>query len=512
MRLKSWRWLAALGVAVTLGAGLLSTAPGAAAAAGSSLIVLEPATTGGTWSNLDPLTDTTAAANWDILNPIYGELFEEGPGGKIVPDLATGYKVVDNGLEVDITLRPGVTFSDGTPFNAAAVVFNFQRDLNKTAACLCLENFGAVSSVNAIGNDEVALHLSQVDPAIIDAFIAEAPDWIVSPSALSKLGAQAFSLTPVGAGPFTVTSDTPNSKLVLAANPHYWQAGYPKVAHLTFTSVGSDTSALEAMQAGQGQIYASLTSVSSLATAKSSFEVVPVPATETDSVNLNPTTAPFNNILAREAIYYATDAATINKAILDGTGTVSESPTGPGDLFWTPTVPGYRTYNPAKAKALVKQLGGISFTLSTIQTPVYVPLVEAYKSLWAQVGINATISFLTIPQIVKETENGTMQAIATQVGSFDPALLPGLGASYSSTGPFSLVKDKTLDGLIDTANTQSNRGEEGQDYQKIFSYLNQQAYAPFLFTSNAWRVQTKSVGGIPANVAEVAWQDVTVGS
>jgi peptide/nickel transport system substrate-binding protein len=497
-------------VALVVGLALTITVPRASAAPSGSLVVLEPATTGGTWNNLDPLSDTTAAANWDVLNPIYGELFEEGPNGTIVPDLATGYKMTAGGTEVDITLRPGVTFSDGTPFNAAAVIFNLQRDLNKTAACLCLENFSAVSSETAVGNDEVVLHLSHPDPAIIDAFIAEAPNWIVSPTALQKMGPTAFALTPVGAGPFTVTSDVPNSKLVLAANPHYWQAGDPKVQSLTFTSVGSDTSALQAMQAGQGQIYATLTSVSSLATAKKSFVVASVPSTETLSINLNPNTAPFNNILAREAIYYAIDPAAVNKALFDNTGIVSEAPSGPGDLFWNPKVPGYRAYDPAKAKALVKQLGGLHFTLSTIQTPVYTPLVTAYKSLLAEVGIQASLSFLTIPQIVKETENGTMQSIATQVGSFDPSLLPGLGASYASTGPFSLVKDKALDALIDAAASQPNKTKEGQDYQQLYSYLNQKAYAPFVLAAPAWRVQTKAVGGIPANTAEVEWQNVSV--
>jgi peptide/nickel transport system substrate-binding protein len=499
----------ALVATVFLGSSSALLTPSAASAAPTgSLTVLLPATTGGTWNTLDPLTDTTAAANWDVLNPIYGELFEEGSNGKIVPDLASGYTVSKSGLEVDITIRQGVTFSDGSPFNAAAVVFNFQRDFNKTAACLCLENFSAVSSVSALGANQVALHLSHPNPAIIDAFIAEAPNWIVSPTALAKLGATAFAATPVGAGPFTVVSNTPNSKLVLAANPTYWQKGYPKVANLTFTSVGSDTSALQAMQAGQGDVYSSLTSVSSLATAKSSFVVQTIPSTETLSVNLNPNTAPFNNIKAREAIYYATNPAAINKALFGNQGLISQAPSGPGDLFWTPTVPGYRTYNLAKAKALVKQLGGLSFTLSTIQTPTYTPLVTAYKSLWAAAGINVTLGFLTIPQIVKETENGTMQSIATQVGSFDPSLLPGLGASFSSTGPFSLVKDKKLDTLITTATSEPNKLKEGQDYQKIYSYLSQQAYAPFVLAAPSWRVTTKSVTGIPTNIAEVPWQDV----
>ncbi|MCL2395092.1 MAG: ABC transporter substrate-binding protein [Acidimicrobiaceae bacterium] len=511
MFLKSkWRWVATATAVAALGSWSVATVPAASAAGSGSLNVLLPGVTGGTWNTLDPLTDATAAANWDVLNPIYGELFEQGSNGKIVPDLATGYKISDGGLKVTIDLRPGVTFSDGTAFNAAAVVFNLKRDLDPKAACLCLENFSAVTSESAAGPHKVVLNLSHPDPAIIDAFIWEAPNWIISPTAFAKEGAKNIGMKPVGAGPFTVTQAIPNTKLALTANPHYWQAGYPKVKNLTFTSVNSDASALQAMQAGNGEVYTALTSVTNLASAQKSFTVAKIPSTSTLSINLNPRIAPFNNIKAREAIYYATDAAAINKTLFNNTGLISETPSGPGDLYFADKVPGYRNYDLAKAKALVKQLGGLKLTLSSIPTPVYTPLVTAYKSLWAAAGIDATLQFLTIPQIVKETENGTMQAIATQAGSFDPALLPGLGAWYSSKGPFSLVRDPALDKLIDTAASDTKPSKAATDYKKIYSYLNQKAYTPFVLAAPSWRVQSKAVTGIPANVTEVPWQDVAV--
>jgi peptide/nickel transport system substrate-binding protein len=500
---------AATATAPVLLLGAVGLGAGTASAATSSLTVLEPSATTGAWTGLDPATDTTSAENYDYLNSIFGELFEQGPHGTIVPDLATGYKIVDGGLEVDITLRPGVNFTDGTPLNAAAVVSNFNRDFAKSTACLCAENFSAVTSTTAVGNDEVVLHLSHPDTAIIDAFIAEAPNWIVSPTALAKMGESAFSQNPVGAGPFEVVTDTANTTLVLKANPNYWQKGFPKLSNLTFTSVGSDTSGLEALQAGSGQVYMGLTLPNVLAEAKKSFSVATAPATETLSVNLNPQIKPFNNILAREALYYATDAQAINKAIDAGTGTISESPTGPGDLFYSPKVPGYRAYDPAKAKALVKQLGGLSFTLSTINSPIYAPVVQAEASEWHAVGIDAKINLVSLPTIVKMTGEGSIQALATQIGSFNPSLLPGLAFSFASTGPFSLVKDKTLDGLINTANVEPVQAKEGQDYKAIFSYLNQKAYAPFLFTSNKFDIYNKSVQGITGAIPEIDWQAVS---
>jgi peptide/nickel transport system substrate-binding protein len=503
LKLVATTWLGVLALGVTVVSGTA-----ASAAPSGSLTVLEPSATYGAWNGLDPATDTTSAENFDYLNSIYGELFEQGPNGQVVPDLATGYKVTDGGLEIDIDLRPGVTFTDGTPFNAAAVVSNFTRDFAKSTACLCATNFAAVTSTTAVNNDEVAMHLSHPDTAIIDAFFAEAPNWIVSPTALAKMGEAAFAQNPVGAGPFEVVTDTPNTTLVLKANPNYWQKTAPKVSNLTFTSVSSDTSGYEALTAGSAQVYMSLTTPSVLDQAKKSYNVTTAPATETLSVNLNPNVAPFNNILAREAIYYATDPAAINKAILAGTGTVSESPTGPGDLFWSPKVPGYRAYDLAKAKAIVKQLGGLSFTLSTIASPIYQPIVEAESSEWSQAGIKAKISLDSISTIVKLTGEGSIQALATQIGSYNPALLPGLSFSFASTGPFSLVKDPALDKLITAANAATTQAQEGSDYKGIFSYLNEKAYAPFLFTSNKFDIANKSVTGITGSIPEVDWQNV----
>jgi peptide/nickel transport system substrate-binding protein len=484
------------------------SATAASAEPSGSLTVLEPSSTFGTWNGLDPATDSTANENYDFLNAIFGELFEQGPNGQVVPDLATGYKVVDNGLEVDISLRPGVDFTDGTPFNAAAVVTDLTRDLAPSTACVCAQNFSAVTSVTAAGDHEVVLHLSHPDTAIIDAFFAEAPNWIGSPTALAKMGETAFELDPVGAGPFEVVSDTINSKLSLKANPTYWQKGLPKVSTLTFTDVSSDISGYQALESGAGQAYVDLTTLSVLKQAKETLNAVTVPATATYSVNLNSRTAPFNNILAREAIYYATDPAAIDKAIFSDTGTLSESPTAPGDLFWTPKVPGYRAYDLAKAKALVKQLGGLSFTLSAISSPVYQAFSEAEESEWNQAGIKATIALDTLPELIQKTKTGSLQALVTDVGGYNPALVPGLSFYFGSTGTASMTTDPTLDGLIAAAEAQPNQTEAAAMYRNIFSYLNQKAYAPFLFTDNSFDIADKSVTGISGNIPEVDWQDV----
>src|ERR1700728_5451527 len=110
------------------GATPSSSATGAPVA-GGSITVLESTGYAGAWSTLDPAENKEGAATQDFMTAIYGQLFELGSGGKIIPDLAAGYTYSPDAKTVTITLRTGVKFSDGTPFNAQAVAYNWNRDL-----------------------------------------------------------------------------------------------------------------------------------------------------------------------------------------------------------------------------------------------------------------------------------------------------------------------------------------------------------------------------------------------
>jgi peptide/nickel transport system substrate-binding protein len=473
-----------------------------------SLTVLELGATYGAWSSLDPLTNQTAGIDHDFMNAIYGELFQRAPDGGIAPDLATGYRTSSNRRTIRISLRAGVRFSDGSPFDAKAVVFNLRRDLAKPAACSCLQNFAAVSGVTAAGKTTVLIRLRHPDPSIIYAFIDAAPNWIISPTSLRRMGTRMFGLRPVGAGPFMVVDDVLSSRLTLTRNPSYWQRGRPLLNSLTFLSVNDDQSAYDAMLAGQAQVYMDFGTPTLLAKMRSHFATIPQPATETEAVNLNPRSVPFHSRLAREAIYYATDPRSINTHIFQSAGHISQAPGGPGDLFWNPRVAGYRRYDPTRARQIVKQLGGLSFTLTVLNSPIQLSIVEALQSEWREVGINARLAVVTIPQAIEATQDGSIQALDTLVGSYDPSLLPGIAASYASTGPFSLVKDPVLDKLIARAGMQPRSPEARRLYQDISGYLSRQAYAPYLFTASLWNVVDRSVTGIKPGDAEVAWEDV----
>lgn len=479
---------------------------------GGSLTVLENSADFDWPTGLDPATDTEAGANAPYFDAIYGDLFVQGSGTKVVGGLAKGYSISDGGKTVTISLRKGMTFQDGTPFDAKAVAFNIRRDLEPKYACACRPDF-PVSSVTTPDSTTVVLHLSHVFAPIMEAFVDSPPNWIVSPTALSKMGEKAFAAKPVGAGPFEVVSDQTNYELKLKKFPGYFQKGHPYLSSLTYETIGDDESAYEALLTGQGQVYQGLTTQSLKVKAQKSFTVTPAALTEPYVIQLNTAIAPFNNILAREAIYYATNVSAIDKGVANNAYPITESPTGPAGLFYEPKVPGYRTYDLAKAKALVQQLGGLTVTLGTINETQEVAIDEALSSQWAQAGIKTTLDSYGLEPLISAFKSNKWQAMLQSTGALDPALGLGLSARFASNAPFTGIHDPALDKLINEGSSTVSMSARAKIYKQAFAYIAQKAYAPFLFTAPLFYTvvkKTVSGPGLTTSAPQISWADVYV--
>jgi peptide/nickel transport system substrate-binding protein len=506
--------VAALFVALTASSLVAGGATANAAGApksGGTMTVLESSDAASWASGLDPATDTSDLADAPFMNAIYGQLFEQGNNGAAVPELATSYAFSNGAKTLTIHLRQGVKFSDGTPFNASAVAFNIRRDLDPKNACICDSSF-PVSTVTTPDAHTVVLNLTKPFSPVVDAFPGEAPNWIASPTALSKMGETTFANTPVGAGPFEVVSDTVNSVLALKKNPTYWQTGHPYLDGLTFKSVGTDENGYEAVVANSAQMAENVATESLIPPASKQLQITEVTGRmAVGAVQLNTTVAPFNNIKAREAIYYATDAGAISKALSSGQGKVIESPSLPGNPFYQPTVPGYRTLDLAKAKALVTQLGGLSVDLGTPNGAAQ-ELSVALQSEWAAAGIKVNLTvFPSIVPLLDAYKANTWQALSQGAGGINPA--NGTGGSYwryYSTGPFTGIKDPKLDALINAAAATTSTAKQVSIYKQIDKYLSDNALLPFLYLAPLHNLASKSAQGpgVSTPLEFPKWQDV----
>jgi peptide/nickel transport system substrate-binding protein len=484
--------------------------------AGGSITVLEGKGYSGDWPyGFDPATNVDAIPNQDMMEAIYGQLFMLGPGGKIEPDLATGYSFSPDAKTVTITLRQGVKFSDGTPFNAQAVLYNWNRDFGPLAVKAGISPTWPVARTNqkdptstpvkgayaATGPYTLVIHQAIPNAAFINQLFDTIPTWIGSPAAVQKMGELAFAKNPVGAGPFVVESDTYSNQVVVKRNPTYWQAGRPYLDQITFKTVGTDETALETMLAGGAQVYGGLGETALINEAEQHFQVLDQPGTSPYDLQLNTAIPPFNNPKAREAIYAATDFSPILAHIFGNRYPVVEGFTGPGGICYQQHVPGYQGYNPTLAKQLVQQSGldKVTINLGTISSSqVAVETTQALETEWAAVGIKATLQSYVLNSLIQAFEKNSgkwWQSMVQTAGAFDPAGGIGVSFRFSSASPFSGVHDPHLDTLLNQAQGSTSLPTRCNYYHQAQEYIAKNFYGPFYFSLDPTNVSAKGIGG-----------------
>ncbi len=491
---------------------------------GGSLTVLEDEAFAGSYpTGLDPATNTTGGANISQMQAIYGGLFlltanPDGSNARVVPNQAESYDFSDGGRTLTIRLRDGIEFHDGTPLDAEAVAWNFRR--NVKASCTCNPMWPLVEK-NAITTPDrltVRIRFSRPDSSAINSFPVSNVNWTASPTAVKKMGADKFKIMPVGAGPFEVVRNQLSSILVLERNPDYFKEGMPYLDRLTFKSIGGDQPAYQALQAGQAQVYEGMSTTPLIAEAQSNSElqVTMAPPTSPYVVQLNTSAPPFDNRLARLAIYHATDFEAIGKGLFDGKYPVSESFTGPGGLFHHKDVQGYPEYDLQKAKDLVRQLGGLTVNLGTLGNYTATQVLTALETQWEEAGIKVNTDSWQLSSLIQEFESGKWQAMLQTAGAWDPAAGVGVGFRFSSTAPFSGVQDPKLDELFAQAEAAQSMSQRDELYQQAAEYIAEQAYAPFGLAFGTANVAVDGVYGpglttkIPALVVDpgIHWDRV----
>jgi peptide/nickel transport system substrate-binding protein len=517
-----------------------SAQPAAAAKAGGSITVLESSGYSGAWSTLDPAQNKEGAATQDFMTAIYGQLFELGAGGKIVPDLATGYTFSPDAKTVTITLRQGVKFTDGTPFNAQAVYYNWERDLGTVAIKNGLNppwliaelpapkgsppgtaEPPAKGAIQVTGPYTIVVHQIVPNGAFIDQLFDSIPNWIASPTALKSEGAS-FGTNPVGAGPFMVASNTPNSELVVKKNPNYWQAGHPYLDQITFKTVGSDEAAYEALLANEGQVYENMSTTQVINQSEAHFQVDNNLGTSPYDLQLNTSVPPFNNPKARQAIYAATNFTPIVQHLFGGRYPLTESFTGPGGICYEPTVPGYQGYDPTLAKQLIQQSGlnKVTIQLGTIALSTAQESTQALATEWEQLGLKVNMQSWPLSGLIAAFEaNGgkTWESMVQTAGAYDPAGGVGVGFRFTSNSPFSGVHDPTLDTLLQKAQGSTTLSTRCGFYNQAAAYIAKNYYGPFYFTFSPANVSVHGISGpglttplaAVAVVPTIPWEDVS---
>jgi peptide/nickel transport system substrate-binding protein len=294
-------------------------------------------------TTLDP-ANTIIAGDIYTLDKILEPLFVTSPAGKLVPWLASSYTVSSDKKTFTFDLRRGVKFSDGTPLTADDVVFSINRTRKDSAGPLSFLDY-AITDIEAKGTGSVTFKLSSPwAPFISDISVfANA----ILPANFGGRSETDFFKAPVGTGPFTVSSFTPDaSSLTLQRNPNYWQAGKPYLDAVEFLYVDNDNQRVLQAQGGQVHIIDTVppANVSSLKSS-SSLSVDLFPAWQVDLLVMNEKLPQFADRHVRRAITYAIDRPALVHAASFGTAK-------PGGSFFPPSLEYYAAGTPVLSYSL----------------------------------------------------------------------------------------------------------------------------------------------------------------
>ena len=183
---------------------------------------------------------------------IYDTLLKLLPGGSVGPTWPTSRS--DDGITWRMTLRDGIEFTDGTPLDAAAVVFNITEIMNPDNGSTLRRLVSDIKEMNILDSLTVEFVLGEPDGNFPEAFTT-IPGMIASPTAY-QADPDAFGQNPVGAGPFMVDSYVRDSTLRLVRNPNYWDQPKPYLDAVEFRILTDPLTRAQAVTARETDISA----------------------------------------------------------------------------------------------------------------------------------------------------------------------------------------------------------------------------------------------------------------
>ena len=347
---------------------------------------------GAATQTLDPqfITDVQT---FRAVGTMYEALTKQDENGKIIPGLALSWTVSPDKRTWTFKLRPGVAFHDGTPFNAQAVKFTYDRILNPATGSPRRSTLAMVESTAVV--DDLTFRLTTRQPfAPLLAQLSAYNVYILSPTHVMKEGAN-FSKTASGTGPFRLQSWQPGEKLTVVRNDKYW-GEKARLDSIVFSVVPEDSARTLLLLSGQADVISEVPNV--MVKRLGSLDAVRMlrrPGYRTIYIGMNLSVPPFNDIRVRQAIGHAINKPALLQGVLSGIGTMGgslESSVIEGTAKELPPYP----YDLAKAKKLLAEAGfpnGFSteFYVTTGRYNMDRQLGEAVQGQLAAIGIDAKI-------------------------------------------------------------------------------------------------------------------------
>ncbi|HEX2525568.1 MAG TPA: ABC transporter substrate-binding protein [Geminicoccus sp.] len=462
-------------------------------------------------ASLDPAV-STATNDFRIVINLYEGLVRYKPGTlEVEPALAESWTISEDGRTYEFKLRQGVTFHDGTPFDAEAVKFNFERLLDEnhpaagTGPFPLSFFFSSVEKVEAIDPQTVRFSLTEPYAPFLSN-LAYPTGLLVSPKAVTERGTE-FGRQPVGTGPFRFVEWQGNRQVTIEKNPDYW--GDPaKLQAVIFRPItDANTRAAEMLSGGIDVMVEVPPDALAQFQGTEDFKVYEQAGPHLWFLILNTKEGPLKDKRVRQAVNYAIDKQSIADNILQGTAEPAKGPIAPAFAWaYDPSLQGY-PYDPEKAKALLKEAGaeGASLTFyvaeggSGMLDPVAMGTV--IQSNLADVGLDVKIETYEWNTFLANVNPGLagkadMAEMAWMTN--DPDTLPYLTLrtdALPENGGFNsgYYSNPELDKVLDEARRSTDQAKRGDLYRQAQKIIVDDA--PWAFVAH-WKQNAVTTGAV----------------
>ncbi|MCX5496628.1 ABC transporter substrate-binding protein [Kaistia dalseonensis] len=319
-----------------------------------------------------------------INDNIYETLMARTPAGELVPGLAAAAPTQIDATTWEFKLRPGVTFTNGEPFNADAVVASVTRIIDPALKSEQMSYFGTIKSAEKVDDVTVRIITTGADPILPSRMY-----WMkMVPAAYSK--DPNFATAPVGTGPYELDSWSRGESVVLKANPKYW-GGAPAIDQVNYRFISEPGTRMSGLMAGELDVITNLLPEFVASVPKSEA----VQGLETSVIILSTENPTVKDLKVREALNLAVDRKALAESLFSGYATPTK-----GQLV-NPRAFGYNKalepypYDPEKARALIKEAGAEGKTITLVgEAGRWLKdreLIEAVGAYWDAVGVKTDI-------------------------------------------------------------------------------------------------------------------------
>ncbi|WP_077328878.1 ABC transporter substrate-binding protein [Virgibacillus siamensis] len=429
---------------------------------------------------LDPHR-SSAAVDRQVFQSLYNTLVDLNEDLEIVPELANKWQVSEDSKTYTFKLQKGVTFHDGTPFNAKAVKFNFERMLNPELASPRKSEINLVTEVIAVDEYTVKVKLRKPYAPFLSV-LTDRAGMMVSPTAVKEKG-KGFSNNPVGTGPYKFVERVQQDHIKLALFDDYWREK-PAIKNVVYKPYPDGNTRVTNLISGNLDIvnqipFKDLDKVKN----SSNLNISVKDGLGFQGLMLNTDKKPFSNKKVRQAINIAIDRKAIAEVVYHDGVTPAVSPFPPSS--WAhPEDMEVPEANIGEAKKLIAESGlnNVNFTLKITPKPEEKQIGQMLQSMLGQIGIKVEIEMVEFGTLLEEMRNHEYDALRIGwSGRVDPD--GNTFTWFSTDGSLNEMSysNSQVDELLIKARATSDREKRKELYSKVSHILWEEVPYVFIF-------------------------------